>query len=113
MLSRGPAPFTELVRASRANTQGDRHVYASRTRFIAGGLLGLFDRTSWPPVAVGAPARGASQGVRINVGVRNPKQSGHRFRRKAATDSDRKRSANPNEGGHPVDRVRQGALSAI
>ncbi len=45
--------------------------------------------------------------------VRNPRQSGHRFRRKAATDSDRKRPPNPNEGGHPVDRVRRGALSAI
>src|SRR6266446_4177047 len=36
------------------------------------------------------------------VQLRNPRQSGHRFRRKAATDSDRKRPANPNEGGHPV-----------
>jgi hypothetical protein len=45
-------------------------VYASRTRFIPEDLLGLFDRTSWPPVAVGAPARVASQGVRINVSAR-------------------------------------------
>ena len=45
--------------------------------------------------------------------VRNPRQSGHRFRRKAAIDSDRKRQPNPIEGGHPVDRVRRGALSAI
>jgi DNA helicase-2/ATP-dependent DNA helicase PcrA len=52
------------------SAQGDRHVYASRTRFIPEGLLRLFDRTSWPPVAVGAPARVASQGVRINVGAR-------------------------------------------
>jgi DNA helicase II / ATP-dependent DNA helicase PcrA len=51
------------------NAKGDRHVYASRTRFIPDGLLGLFDRTSWPPVVVGAPARVAS-GVRINVGAR-------------------------------------------
>jgi DNA helicase-2/ATP-dependent DNA helicase PcrA len=49
--------------------QGDRHVYASRTRFIPEGLLGLFDRTSWPPVAVGAPARVASD-VRVNIGAR-------------------------------------------
>jgi hypothetical protein len=34
-------------------------------------------------------------------GVRNPRQSGQRFRRKAAIDSDRKRPPNPNEGGHP------------
>ena len=52
------------------SAQGDRHVYASRTRFIPEGLLGLFDSTSWPPVAVGAPARAARQGVRINVGAR-------------------------------------------
>ena len=52
------------------NTQGDRHVYASRTRFIPGALHGLFERTSWPPVAVGARTLAASQGVRINVGAR-------------------------------------------
>ncbi len=27
---------------------GDRHVYASRTRFIPKGLLGLFEKVSWP-----------------------------------------------------------------
>jgi putative DNA primase/helicase len=43
---------------------------SSRTRFIPEGLLGLFERTSWPPVAVGAPARAASQHVRMNVGAR-------------------------------------------
>src|SRR5271167_4200126 len=36
--------------------------YASRTRFIPESLLGLFDRTSWPPVVVGAPAGAVSQG---------------------------------------------------
>jgi DNA helicase-2/ATP-dependent DNA helicase PcrA len=51
------------------SVQGNRHVYASRTRFIPDGLLGLFDRTSWPPVGVGAPTSVAS-GVRINVGAR-------------------------------------------
>jgi len=52
------------------HAHGDRHFYASRTRFIPDRLLGLFDRTSWPPVAAGAPARAASHGVRINVGAR-------------------------------------------
>jgi DNA helicase II / ATP-dependent DNA helicase PcrA len=52
------------------HAHGDRHVYASRTRFIPDRLLGLFDRMSWPPVAAGAPARAASHGVRINVGAR-------------------------------------------
>ena len=52
------------------NAQGDRHVYASRTRFIPEGLLGLFDKTSWPPVVAGTQARAASQGVRLNVSAR-------------------------------------------
>ena len=51
------------------SAQGDRHVYASRTQFIPEGLLALFDRTSWPPVAVGTPERVAS-GVRVNIGAR-------------------------------------------
>jgi DNA helicase II / ATP-dependent DNA helicase PcrA len=50
--------------------EGDRHVYASRTRFIPEGLLGLFDRTSWLRVAVAAPTIAAGRGVRINVGAR-------------------------------------------
>jgi DNA helicase II / ATP-dependent DNA helicase PcrA len=50
------------------NAQGDRHVYASRTRFIPNGLLDLFERTAWPVIAAGpAAARAASQGVRIDV----------------------------------------------
>jgi DNA helicase-2/ATP-dependent DNA helicase PcrA len=52
------------------NAQGDRHLYASRTRFIPDGLLYLFDQTSWPPAAAGAPQRTGTQGVRINVGAR-------------------------------------------
>jgi ATP-dependent DNA helicase UvrD/PcrA len=51
------------------NAQGDRHVYASRTRFIPENLLGLFARTSWPLATAGAAAR-ASQGPRIDVGAR-------------------------------------------
>ena len=52
------------------SAQGDRHVYASRTRFIPDGLLGLFEMTSWPPLAVGTQARVVGQGVRLNVGGR-------------------------------------------
>ncbi len=37
--------------------RGDRHVYASRTRFIPERLLGLFERTTWPKSAAGAAAR--------------------------------------------------------
>jgi DNA helicase-2/ATP-dependent DNA helicase PcrA len=48
--------------------QGDRHVYASRTRFIPERLLGLFERASWPASAVAQSAR--SMGPRIDVGAR-------------------------------------------
>jgi DNA helicase-2/ATP-dependent DNA helicase PcrA len=52
------------------HAQGDRHVYASRTRFIPTSLLGLFEQTVWPPAVAGAAAHSASQGPRINVGAR-------------------------------------------
>jgi ATP-dependent DNA helicase UvrD/PcrA len=52
------------------HSQGDRHVYASRTRFIPEKLLGLFERTNWPLTAAGAAARSASQGPRIDIGAR-------------------------------------------
>ena len=52
------------------NAKGDRHVYASRTRFIPDRLLGLFEKTTWPLAVAGAAARAASQGPRIDVGAR-------------------------------------------
>jgi DNA helicase II / ATP-dependent DNA helicase PcrA len=51
------------------HAQGDRHVYASRTRFITERLLGLFERTSWPTVAATQAARHAGP-PRIDVGAR-------------------------------------------
>src|SRR3978361_437550 len=45
------------------HAKGDRHVYASRTRFIPDRLLGLFEKITWP-VAVTGVARAASQGPR-------------------------------------------------
>ena len=51
-------------------SQGDRHVYASRTRFIPEKLLGLFERTNWPLVTPGLAARGPTQGPRIDIGAR-------------------------------------------
>src|SRR5882672_7929001 len=52
------------------HSQGDRHVYASRTRFIPEKLLTLFERTNWPVASPGAAARGPSQGPRIDIGAR-------------------------------------------
>jgi DNA helicase-2/ATP-dependent DNA helicase PcrA len=48
--------------------RGDRHVYASRTRFIPEALLPLFERTIWPRAE--AAARGFSQGPRIDIAAR-------------------------------------------
>ena len=60
------------------HAQGDRHLYASRTRFIPEKLLGLFERTAWPvappvsrherpakgPRSISAPACGECGGRR-------------------------------------------------
>jgi DNA helicase-2/ATP-dependent DNA helicase PcrA len=53
------------------NAQGDKHVYASRTRFIPVGLLELFEQTTWPAIAAeSAATRTARQGVRLDVAAR-------------------------------------------
>lgn len=52
------------------HARGDRHVYASRTRFIPASLLGRFETTTWPLAVAAAAARTASQGPRIDVGAR-------------------------------------------
>ena len=49
--------------------QGDRHVYASRTRFIPETLVPLFERTTWPKAVPGA-ARTAAQGPKVDIGAR-------------------------------------------
>jgi DNA helicase II / ATP-dependent DNA helicase PcrA len=49
------------------HAQGDRHVYASRTRFIPDRLLGLFERMTWPLATAVTAARACSQGPRITV----------------------------------------------
>eukprot|EP01035_Chromulina_nebulosa_P003060 gene3061-4177_t len=51
------------------NPQGDRHVYAARTRFIPDRLLHLFERVSWPQAGTEAAAR-ASAGVRVDIGAK-------------------------------------------
>ena len=50
---------------------GDRHVYASRTRFVPHSILSLFETRSWP--AAGEHANGtraASQAIRVDIGAR-------------------------------------------
>jgi len=49
---------------------GDRHVYASRTRFIPTALLPLFERITWPIVAPGTSSRVDARQVRLDIGAR-------------------------------------------
>jgi DNA helicase-2/ATP-dependent DNA helicase PcrA len=51
------------------NAQGDRHVYASRTRFIPTTLLQFFETATWPVVSATASERSARQ-IRIDVAAR-------------------------------------------
>jgi DNA helicase II / ATP-dependent DNA helicase PcrA len=51
--------------------EGDRHIYASRTRFIPDDLLFLFETAAWPALAVGPTAvRPALQAIRVDVRAR-------------------------------------------
>ncbi len=50
------------------NSQGDRHVYASRSRFIPATLLQYFEPMAWPKVSAAASERSAQQ-IRIDVGA--------------------------------------------
>jgi DNA helicase II / ATP-dependent DNA helicase PcrA len=52
------------------NAKGDRHVYASRTRFIPAILLQLFEAGTWPTVAVPKAGRLDARQVRVDVGAR-------------------------------------------
>ncbi len=51
------------------NAQGDRHIYASRTRFIPATLLQFFETMSWPKVSAAAGERSTRQ-LRLDVGAR-------------------------------------------
>ncbi|PYE25774.1 Rep family ATP-dependent DNA helicase [Rhizobium sp. PP-CC-3A-592] len=51
------------------NPQGDRHVYAARTRFIPATLLQFFESTTWPLVSASASERSARE-IRIDVAAR-------------------------------------------
>ncbi|MET3582431.1 DNA helicase-2/ATP-dependent DNA helicase PcrA [Mesorhizobium robiniae] len=49
--------------------RGDRHVYASRTRFIPASILGAFEQTSWASVQARDDPRRQPQ-VRVDLGAR-------------------------------------------
>ncbi|MHB2168543.1 ATP-dependent helicase [Alsobacter sp. R-9] len=52
--------------------RGDRHVYASRTRFIPHALLDRFEPQSWPAARprTGTPCPGPAPAVRVDVAAR-------------------------------------------
>ena len=52
------------------NAQGDRHVYASRTRFIPATLLQFFEVVGWPQARAGGSASHQARQVRVDVGAR-------------------------------------------
>lgn len=52
------------------NAQGDRHVYASRTRFIPKALLQHFACVTWAPPSTLSGQQLAARQVRIAVGAR-------------------------------------------
>jgi DNA helicase II / ATP-dependent DNA helicase PcrA len=49
---------------------GDRHVYASRTRFIPATLLPLFECAAWPVVTAEASSHAEARRVRLDIGAR-------------------------------------------
>jgi DNA helicase-2/ATP-dependent DNA helicase PcrA len=52
------------------NPQGDRHVYASRSRFIPATLLQFFEVCGWPQVRAEAGASAQARQIRVDVGAR-------------------------------------------
>jgi len=55
---------------SGQSSVGDRHVYASLTRFIPIPLLPLFDRTAWPVAASEGSSHTDARRVRLDIGAR-------------------------------------------
>jgi DNA helicase-2/ATP-dependent DNA helicase PcrA len=52
------------------NAQGDRHVYASRTRFIPATVMQHFECMTWPPATVAAGGPQDIRHVRVDVGAK-------------------------------------------
>ncbi len=50
--------------------RGDRHVYASRTRFIPDALVHLFERTAWPKAPLLVRRAPRRKRPKIDIGAR-------------------------------------------
>jgi DNA helicase-2/ATP-dependent DNA helicase PcrA len=49
---------------------GDKHLYASRTRFIPAGILGQFEVRAWPSAARATGPTGASPPTTVDLPAR-------------------------------------------
>jgi DNA helicase-2/ATP-dependent DNA helicase PcrA len=54
----------------RQGKTGDKHLYASRTRFISGPVASHFDLTVWPRVVRGAETASAGSNSGIDLAAR-------------------------------------------
>jgi DNA helicase-2/ATP-dependent DNA helicase PcrA len=61
-------PQRFFVQQQRGN--GDRHMYAVRTRFIPDSIIGHFDPRAWPNAARAAPSGSKASGKPIDIGAR-------------------------------------------
>ena len=60
-------PQRFYVQAQRGN--GDRHMYAARTRFISSDILRLFETCAWPQTA-GAASTAPSSRAPVDIAAR-------------------------------------------
>jgi DNA helicase-2/ATP-dependent DNA helicase PcrA len=49
---------------------GDRHLYASRTRFIPDALLRLFEQRTWPVRAAAPPRPAGTTEARVDLAAK-------------------------------------------
>jgi DNA helicase-2/ATP-dependent DNA helicase PcrA len=59
--------------ASQQRGNGDRHMYAVRTRFIPNAITTHFEQCAWPPAAreVGSAARKTAKPVDIGARIKS------------------------------------------
>jgi DNA helicase-2/ATP-dependent DNA helicase PcrA len=55
--------------AHQQKSNGDRHMYAARTRFITGAMLDRFESCAWPSVGAGT-AGNRSTGEPVDIAMR-------------------------------------------
>ncbi|MBP0656986.1 hypothetical protein J8J20_24245, partial [Mycobacterium tuberculosis] len=52
------------------SAQGDRHVYAGRSRFLPSGLVGHFESVAWPTATAAQPRSRFPQAAKVDLGAR-------------------------------------------